>query len=512
MIRAMNRTNKRTVVVFSCVWCALAASAVADNEPRGAKPSIEAKADAVLERMSHALGKAGAITFQATDTMDVAGDSGDKQSKSARRRFSIRRPDRLLSTVDGADGGRTLVYDGETITLFDESQNAYARVDAPATIEGMLDYASGRFSLPLPLTDLLLRDVYGAMTEGVTSGRYVGEETVDGTKCHHLAFTQADLDWEIWIDSGEIPLPRKLSITYKTEPKQSRYVATLSAWDLSPKLSDSVFAFAPPEGAQRIDIMPAFADAADADEDTDEAAQSPFGEMGKKRATRGARRASGRRHAARRVHRGSVRPVHTRHLGPRVARRPHHTRVLGTLPHQHTVVRLHDRTYYHHEGVYYHRTFHEGHVRYVSVRTPWGVRISVLPHGHTTVVISGTTFFHHDDVFYDRRYIDGTPVYVAVRPPIGATVTIIPEECVAIFVGGIRHHYHDGVWYQRAAHGGGATYIVVPPPIGATVYTLPIGCNTVLINGVTFYHLADTYYRRTLSHTGVTYTVVTRPY
>ena len=35
--------------------------------------------------------------------------------------------------------------------------------------------------------------------------------------CHHLAFEQATIDWQLWIDAGKDPLPRKLVITYKTE-------------------------------------------------------------------------------------------------------------------------------------------------------------------------------------------------------------------------------------------------------------------------------------------------------
>ena len=38
---------------------------------------------------------------------------------------------------------------------------------------------------------------------------------VQGQLCHHLAFRQEDIDWQIWIENGPTPLPRKFLITDK---------------------------------------------------------------------------------------------------------------------------------------------------------------------------------------------------------------------------------------------------------------------------------------------------------
>ena len=44
---------------------------------------------------------------------------------------------------------------------------------------------------------------------------------------------------------------RKIVITSKKDPAQPEYMAILT-WDLSPKVDDAAFHFAPPEGATRI--------------------------------------------------------------------------------------------------------------------------------------------------------------------------------------------------------------------------------------------------------------------
>ena len=45
--------------------------------------------------------------------------------------------------------------------------------------------------------------------EEVLTGEYVGVTELSGVRCHHLAFRSGDVDWQIWIEDGDKPLPRK---------------------------------------------------------------------------------------------------------------------------------------------------------------------------------------------------------------------------------------------------------------------------------------------------------------
>ena len=91
------------------------------------------------------------------------------------------------------------------------------------------------------------------MTERVQQGHYVGLHQVNGRDCHHLAFRQKLVDWQIWIDAGEKAVPRKLLIIYKKLPDQPRFGATLDDWNLSPNIADDQFVFAPPPDARRVE-------------------------------------------------------------------------------------------------------------------------------------------------------------------------------------------------------------------------------------------------------------------
>ena len=62
---------------------------------------------------------------------------------------------------------------------------------------------------------MLYTDVYEGLMAEATQGRYVAMEDVGGVRTHHLAFRGREVDWQIWIEDGDRPLPRRYLITTK---------------------------------------------------------------------------------------------------------------------------------------------------------------------------------------------------------------------------------------------------------------------------------------------------------
>jgi hypothetical protein len=113
----------------------------------------------------------------------------------------------------------------------------------------------------MPLIDMLYYGTAGTLADYVTGGVLVGQSFIDGIPVDHLAFRQPNIDWQLWVDQGEQPLPRKLVITTRYEVGDPQFQAALS-WDLEPTFTDSTFSFVPPEGAVKIP----FVDPADGDD------------------------------------------------------------------------------------------------------------------------------------------------------------------------------------------------------------------------------------------------------
>jgi hypothetical protein len=241
-------------------FCLLAPAWSAEAPKKAKVPDIEPKAMEVLKQMCDYLKNLQQFSVQAEVTEDVLLTSGQRIQYARSVEASVRRPDRMRAESVGDTDDRLLVYDGKTITLLDRTKNFYTTIAAPPEIDAALEHATQAFNLRAPLADLISTKSYEYLTDGALSGFYVGLSKVQGVPCHHLAFREKDIDWQIWVEDGPIPLPRKFLITDK-KAQGLQFTAVFTKWNTSPQLEDSLFTFVAPEKAEKIDILPAAAPA-----------------------------------------------------------------------------------------------------------------------------------------------------------------------------------------------------------------------------------------------------------
>ena len=228
-------------------WPLVLAPAWSVEKRKRPAPKIEPQAAQVLKQMTEYLGLQQ-FSVQAEITEDVLLDSGlnsGRESVTA----SVRRPDRLRVDSEGDVDDRQLFYDGKTITLMDLSKNVYSTIDVPPDIDAALNHTIKAYNLRA-LADLIYANAYDYLMEGTLAGFYLGLSKVQGHLCHHLAFRQKEIDWQIWIENGPTPLPRKFLITDK-KAKGLQVTALLSQWNTSPQLEESLFTFVVPAKAEK---------------------------------------------------------------------------------------------------------------------------------------------------------------------------------------------------------------------------------------------------------------------
>jgi hypothetical protein len=221
-----------------------------------ASPAVDPKADEILRKMGQFLADAKSISFESHALADELAADGQKVQYAKNQKVLLHRPDKLAADVTGDLDDLHLRYDGKQVMLYNPRTNSWGETDAPATIGDTLDMLSEKFGMAIPLADLVFPDPYKDLIERVASGKYIGDGYVFDTKCHHLAFRQQSVDWQIWIEEGDKPLPRKLVITFKQQPGQPQYTAFLSNWNLAADAPDSTFAVTPPAGAKHVDFAP----------------------------------------------------------------------------------------------------------------------------------------------------------------------------------------------------------------------------------------------------------------
>ena len=176
---------------------------------------------------------------------------GQKILISGTVKYLVRTPDRLRAEINTDRKQRTIYYNGKTMTLYAPRMHYYSTVNAPPTVMQMLDTVRAKYGVELPIADLFL---WGTPRDGVSDlkqARYIGPSTVDGIQTDQYAFRQEGTDWQIWIEQGSRPLPRRLVITSVDKPESPQYFATMM-WDLTANTDDANFVFEPPSDAKSI--------------------------------------------------------------------------------------------------------------------------------------------------------------------------------------------------------------------------------------------------------------------
>ena len=239
------------LVVLS--WGAARSEAPADGI---SEPDIEPRADQVLRSMGEWLGAARAFSFRADITYDSAMADGQMIQYGAVANFWVQRPGLLHVEFRGDNAQRQIICDGKEFVILGMAKDLYAVTQVPGEIGAAIDLVVDEYGFSVPIADLIYPDPYAVLIESVESGFYVGRHPVDGTPCHHLAFSQESIDWQIWIEDGPRPAPRKLLITYKDTPGSPQYTARLSGWDTKPEIARHWFTFEPPASATQIEFLP----------------------------------------------------------------------------------------------------------------------------------------------------------------------------------------------------------------------------------------------------------------
>lgn len=214
---------------------------------------VAPEAAAALKRMSDYLSKLNSFELTSDTTLDVVSVNNQRLQLDGKVHYKVKRPGIWIDLASDLKS-RRYFYNGKEFTIFAPKLGFYATAPAPPTNREFLKAVYDQYGIELPLEDLFRwNDGDDSDLKALRSGYNVGTATLDGVVTDHWAFRQGDFDWEVWIDQGDKPLPRKLSIIDRTQPTQPGYTARLK-WVLNPSLPDSDFTFTPGQGATKIRI------------------------------------------------------------------------------------------------------------------------------------------------------------------------------------------------------------------------------------------------------------------
>jgi hypothetical protein len=245
----MNRRSLRTLLRVSTAVASAAILAAATSD--GARADDSA---ALLKAMADYTAAQKFITATFDSDIEVITPELQKIQFASSGQLKLTRPDKLRVKRTGGYADVELIYDGKTVSLYGNNAKAYVQTDAPGTIDQLVDAIQARTGGAMPGTDLLLSNSYDVLTSDVIEGHHVGQGVVDGVECEHLAFRGHDTDWQIWIQAGAQPIPRKYVITSKTLAGAPQYTLRIKDWKTDAIADAGAFTFKPPEGATKASL------------------------------------------------------------------------------------------------------------------------------------------------------------------------------------------------------------------------------------------------------------------
>lgn len=233
------------------------AAATAAPAPAAAEPAVEPRALEVLQRATRFLEAQSSFRYVSEIAYDAVQKDGEKIEFGMRRRGALLRPSFARvddETREGRTGG--IVLDGKRIVAFQDDDKVYAVADKAGSLEQQIDFVQDELDNPIAMAELLRSDLTAELTGLVLSGRYVGLEKLAGVMVEHVAFELDAVDAQLWIETGEKPLIRRVVVTYVEEEGEPQLRTDYDSWELAPTLAAGDFAFAPPAGYEKIPFAP----------------------------------------------------------------------------------------------------------------------------------------------------------------------------------------------------------------------------------------------------------------
>jgi hypothetical protein len=169
--------------------------------------------------------------------------------------IQINRPNKFRASRSGGYADVAFVFDGTNFTIHDVANKSYVQVPSPGTSDQLIGRIRDEYGLEAPAADLLSSDPYDALMDGVTDLKYIGVGVIDGHECDHLAFRGFDADWQLWIDKGSQPIPRKYVISTKGIAGAPQYTFRVREWTADAGPTASAFDFKPDADVKKIDLQ-----------------------------------------------------------------------------------------------------------------------------------------------------------------------------------------------------------------------------------------------------------------
>ncbi|HOE67240.1 MAG TPA: DUF2092 domain-containing protein [Candidatus Hydrogenedentes bacterium] len=225
--------------------------------------SIDPKASDILKKMCAFFDAVQSVSFdwKGTESLDIPERKKEMVIASS---LAAARPNKYAQVTTDAAPLPSLFCDGKKVTMYFPKSRGYTETEAPQDYETLFqETARGALITDTLLPALLMKDNYSMFAQEA-SVSYVGEEEWNGVKCDRLRLGQGAVKLDLWIQSGDLPVPIMMRPDLSEQMAQMgknpdgstprhEVRAEFSNWKINEEMAEDRFTFTPPADAEKYD-------------------------------------------------------------------------------------------------------------------------------------------------------------------------------------------------------------------------------------------------------------------
>ena len=216
--------------------------------------AIESEAMNTLKASSDFLAAQKKLNVGWFVTYDTIGQEERIETRSWGGESTLSRGNGYYAVSERDDGVKEYFYDGAQFTANDLTDNYYASVPMSGSFDEVVSKLQSEHGLTLPVWELLSANITQDLSEDITWAKHLGMTRIMDQWAHHLSFSEAGQNWEVWVSSDEDkPVPLMMTGRYKDE-NATRYQAIFHRWDFKPKTKQSSFQFKTSPKSEKIEF------------------------------------------------------------------------------------------------------------------------------------------------------------------------------------------------------------------------------------------------------------------
>jgi len=216
---------------------------------------IDTTAVFILERMSRVITELQSCRLNVQAIYDVYTPDLGLIKNSEDADIIMKGPNKIFLKLIGDKGERTFFYNGETFSYYSFTNNLYAQIKAPKTILELADTIYTTFGIDLYAIDFFYPDFIDELVKNSSVISCLGQTTLNGRECFHLAGCLPEYNYQIWIQHDAFFLPAKVVMVYTNQKLNPQLEATYN-WVINQTYPDAIFEFAIPPEAAKTNILP----------------------------------------------------------------------------------------------------------------------------------------------------------------------------------------------------------------------------------------------------------------